>query len=149
MRTLRQTIGGRVSGRGTGGARALGGFTLLEMMLVVVIMGILMTVAVVAFRGRTETVRVQTTKAKLDQIKSALEVYYGQYATYPASLVVLTQGATKALETRALKDGWEMDIQYYFPGTSGDPARPYDLFSLGINKQPGGDDIDAWAEEKR
>jgi general secretion pathway protein G len=120
------------------------GFTLLEMMLVVVIMGLLMTVAVVAFRGRTETVRIQTTTAKLRQIKDALETYNGQFATYPPALVVLTQGPTASIEPRALKDAWERDIQYYFPSSSGDPARPYDLFSAGINKDSPSDDLDAW-----
>lgn len=122
-----------------------GGFTLLEMMLVVVIMGLLMTVAVVAFRGRTEAVKIQTTQAKLRQIKDALEQYNGQFSTYPPALSVLTQGTAAYVEPRALKDAWEMDIAYYYPGTSGDTTRPYDLFSLGANKVPGGDDLDVWA----
>ena len=122
------------------------GFTLLEMMLVVVIMGLLMTVAVVAFRGRTEAVRIQTTQAKLRQIKDALEQYSGQFATYPPTLLTLTQGTTAFLEPRALKDAWETEFAYYYPGASGDPTKPYDLYSCGPNKAPlGGDDLDVWA----
>ncbi|MFN0012058.1 MAG: prepilin-type N-terminal cleavage/methylation domain-containing protein [Phycisphaerales bacterium] len=107
------------------------GFTLLEMMLVVVIMGILATVAVVSMSGQTNKARRDATIARMRQVKVALEEYNGRYAVYPPSLTVLTVGSGKALETAALNDSWNRPFNYAFPGSSGDPEQPYDLYSAG------------------
>lgn len=136
-------------GRAAGAARATRGFTLLEIMLVVVIIGLLATVAITAFGGRTEAVRRQTTMSQLRSIKSALEQYNGQYATYPANLGALAAGAEKFLE-RLPKDGWKNDFIYIYPGSSGDPERPFDLASAGRDKTPStGDDIDVWTMDNQ
>lgn len=112
-------------------ARVARGFTLLEMMLVVVIMGILATVAVVSFGGATNKAKRGTTIARMQQIKTALEQYNGENSTYPPDLRILTTGASKLLEQKALNDAWDRPLVYQFPGSSGDPERPYDLYSLG------------------
>jgi general secretion pathway protein G len=126
------------------------GFTLLEMMLVVVIMGILMTVAIVSFRGRVESAKVSTTAARLMQIKTALDEYYGFHSTYPPMLNILTVGATAPLQPNALNDAWNRPFQYFFPGTSGDPAKPFDLYSFGPDGLPTpADNVDVWNLQQR
>jgi general secretion pathway protein G len=129
-------------------ARGRRAFTLLEMMLVVVIMGILASVAVFAIRGRIAETRIGTTQASLNTIKSALEMYNGKYAVYPAVLDDLTVGATRMITPPMPKDGWKRDFRYYYPSASGlDPdTRPFDLFSMGPDGIPNTpDDIDAFA----
>jgi len=124
------------------------GFTLLEMMLVVVIIGILAGVAVFSISGQTENARRETTKASLRMLKSALEQYNGQFALYPASLDQLATGTTKQLD-KVPRDGWKNTFMYY-PGTNSNPERPFDLFSTGKDKVPNTpDDLDAWTLDDR
>lgn len=111
--------------------RVRAGFTLLEMMLVVVIMGILATVAVVSMSGNLNKAKRDKTVIRMRQIKVALDEYNGRYSVYPPSLAVLTAGSSKTLESSGLYDGWEKPFSYSFPGSSSDPNQPYDLYSAG------------------
>ncbi len=127
-----------------------GGFTLLEMMLVVVIMGILATVAVVAVGGNVKKARRDATIAKMRQIKVALEEYNGRYAVYPPTLQVLTMGSMKSLEASALNDAWQKPFMYAFPGSGASEEQPYDLYSFGGGAAGGGgtDTISIWTIDK-
>ncbi|MBL8991640.1 MAG: type II secretion system protein GspG [Phycisphaerae bacterium] len=125
------------------------GFTLLEMMLVVVIMGILATVVVVSFGGRTEAAKIGATKSKMTQIKAALSQYEAQYSTLPATLDALTVGAAKFLD-KIPKDGWNKDFVYVFPSANQDPEKPYDLRSNGKDGLPNtADDLDIWTIDRQ
>jgi general secretion pathway protein G len=127
------------------------GFALLEMMLVVLIMGVLMGVVVIAFGGQSEKAKRTATIAKMKQIKTALQGYSTQHGTFPpteAGLAPLAQGLTKELE-RVPKDDWSSNFYYMFPGSSGNLERPFDLKSLGPDKQLNtGDDIDIWTVDE-
>lgn len=127
------------------------GFTLLEMMLVVVIMGILATVAVVSMSGTINKTKHDKSVLRLRSIKNALEEYNGRYAVYPPTLTVLTVGPGKSLESTALYDGWERPFNYAFPGSSGNPEQPYDLYSMGGSPAGGNaaDVINVWLLDKR
>lgn len=121
------------------------GFTLLEMMLVVVIIGILASVAVYSMSGQTENARRETTKASLKMLKSALEQYNGQHAAYPATLDQLAAGDTRMID-RVPRDGWKNTF-FYYPGAN-NPQRPFDLFSAGKDRAPNtADDLDVWTIE--
>ncbi len=123
------------------------GFSLLEMMLVVLIMGILMGVVVISFGGSTEKAKAQATKAKMMQIKTALQGYSGSNGTFPPTemgLAPLAVGITKELE-KVPPDDWGTPFVYLYPSTSGNPERPFDLKSNGPDKLPNTqDDIDVW-----
>ncbi|MFN7374217.1 MAG: type II secretion system protein GspG [bacterium] len=123
------------------------GFSLLEMMLVVLIMGILMGVVVISFGGQTARVERTATIAKMKQIQQALIGYSNQYGTYPPTelgLDPLAKGITKDLE-RVPKDEWGNFYYYQFPSAENNPERPFDLKSLGRDKQLNTpDDIDIW-----
>lgn len=123
------------------------GFSLLEMMLVVLIMGILMGVVVISFGGQSEQVKRAATIAKMRQINNALIGYSNQYGTFPPTelgLDPLAKGITKDLE-RVPKDDWGSVFYYQFPSAGNDPERPFDLKSLGRDKQLNTpDDIDIW-----
>lgn len=123
------------------------GFTLLEMMLVVVIMGILGTVVIVSFGGRTEAARIEATKTKMKQIQTALATYEATHAAFPPNLDALATGTTKYI-TSVPKDAWNKSFQYYYPSSRQNPDQPYDLYSVGKDGLPNTpDDVDIWTLE--
>lgn len=115
---------------------AIRGFTLVELMIVLVIIAVLAGVAVYNFAGAADKAKAQATRAKMAQIKVALSSYYGTYSAYPPSsgagggLALLLQ--EKILTQAAAKDSWNMDFQYYSP--AGDKG--YALMSCGADKIP-------------
>lgn len=120
------------------------GFSLLEIMLVVLIMGILASVTIVALQGRLETARRDATKVKMTQIKNALLEFNGRNGVYPDTLQPLFTGPNKYLQDEP-KDEWRSAFVYRYPGSSADPDRGYDLISAGRDRQFGtDDDIDLW-----
>ncbi len=130
------------SGTRTGGRRRGAGFTLLEMMLVVLIIGMLATVSVVAIGSRLNSARESTTKVKLSELKTALLSYQMDYAAYPERLDALVP---KYLE-KVPKDGWNRDF-FYSPTGATDPtgAPRFELISTGRSGERGGqDNINVW-----
>lgn len=120
-------------------------FTLLEVMLVLLIIGALAAAVAINFAGAGERAKSRTTKIALNTLKSSLVEYSSDKGAYPTTaegLAVLTPGY---VESKALKDAWQRDFQYFAP--TGDPARPYDLFSLGPDGAANTpDDISVWDE---
>lgn len=122
-----------------GRGRIRGGFTLLEMMLVMVIIGLLAGVAVWNIVGQGEAARISTTQATLRSVKSMLTAYNLDNGTYPATLTSLVPKYTEA----APVDAWKRPL-VYFP-SSGNAAKPYTLYSTGKSGEQGGADIiDVW-----
>jgi general secretion pathway protein G len=115
------------------------GFTLLEMMLVVVIIGLLAAVAVFNVVGMGKKARVGATKASLGNIANFLAAYHTDNGAYPPTLAILVPTYTQKLA----KDGWKHDF-VYFPAST-DPGRAYSLFSMGEDGIAGNaDDINYW-----
>ncbi|MGD9789769.1 MAG: type II secretion system protein GspG [Phycisphaerales bacterium] len=129
------------TGSGTRRRRARGGFSLLELMLVLAIIGILMAVAAFNVLGMGAKGKVTATQSTLNTIKSALDSYILQYSSAPNQLNVLIQ--TKFLSNKKLQDGWGTNLNY--EPRPGDVDRPYLLTSSGPDMQVGTpDDIDVW-----
>ncbi len=113
-------------------------FSLIELTLVIAIMGILMTVAVIAFAPRLFQAKVAATKATMRTVQSDLDSYYIQNNAYPATLNVLVPTYQQTVPM----DGWKRAFYYRVPGAAG---RPYDLISYGEDGQPEtADDISVW-----
>lgn len=126
--------------RGTRRARAAG-FTLIEIMVVVVIIGLLAAAIVPEVVGHVEEARVAKAKEDIQALGTALTMYHIDNFQFPT-----TDEGLKALVERpadpavkhwreggyiaqgSLKDPWGNDYQYVFPGTHG---HAYDLFSYG------------------
>ena len=121
------------------------GFSLLELMLVVAIIGILMAVVAFSIGGQGERAKKRATEASLQTIQTALDQYRLEYSTNPPGLASLIQ--VKMLKDMKLKDAWDTDFLYDARGLS--PERPYILGSSGPDKTAGNeDDIDAWGMQK-
>lgn len=117
------------------------GFSLMELMLVVLILGILMTVVTYNLASSGEKAKTQATKTSLGTIKGALTSYHLEFSAYPPTLATLVQA--KFVEDSGLVDGWKKPFIYDPRGTSDD--RPYILGSMGKDGVAGNeDDIDVW-----
>lgn len=122
------------------------GFTLIEMMVVIVIIGLVAAVAIVVLSGRADKAKVETTKAMIEQVASACEQFkLDMGSRYPNNLEELQRRPgdfdTKAWPSSGyLKkeplDGWGRKFLYRTPGTNG---QPFDLISLGEDGREGGE----------
>ena len=125
------------------------GFTLIEVMGVVVILGILAAIIVPRIMDRPDIARITKAKQDIRVLESALNLYKLDNHDYPSTdegLEVLVQKPSNAPQwkeggyvERIPKDPWGHDYQYLYPGTQG----TIDIYSLGRDGQPGGDGVDA------
>jgi len=127
-------------------------FTLIEIMIVVVIIGMLAALVGPQIIGNLDKARVQTTKAQVVNLKDAVQRYYMDCSEYPSSLQDLITKTGNAkwggpyLDAKNLpKDAWDNDFQYTCPGSDN---MPFDIISYGADKTTGGDgynaDISCW-----
>lgn len=121
------------------------GFTLIEVMIVVAILGVLATLVVVNISGSQDTANVNATKSNLQAVSQALDLYKLDNYRYPTTdqglqaLVEKPDNARNWPNGGYLKkmpaDAWDQEFVYMSPGTDG----PYDLFSLGADGAEGGE----------
>jgi general secretion pathway protein G len=128
------------------------GFTLIEIMVVVVIIGLLAAAILPQLMGNVDQARIAKAKQDIQAIETALTMFRLDNSRYPTTdqgLRALVQQPTDpsirnwrpgGYVKKASKDPWENDYQYVYPGTRGGE---YDLFSLGADGQLGGEGIDA------
>ncbi|MCC6659306.1 MAG: type II secretion system protein GspG [Phycisphaerales bacterium] len=118
------------------------GFTLLELMLVLAIIGVLMAVAAYNIVGSGTRAKIRVTKISMQTIEGALKTYYTEESAYPPSVTTLATVKPPILESSKLRDGWNQNFYYRVTGTQ---ERPYELVSLGADGKSGTeDDIDVW-----
>jgi general secretion pathway protein G len=128
------------------------GFTLIEIMVVVVILAILGTLVAPQILGRIDEARVTKARNDLRLYESALDLYRMDNFKYPTTDQGLQALVTKPNDPnlknyrpegyvkQLQKDPWGHDYVYVSPGTNG---APYDLLSYGADGQPGGTGNDA------
>ena len=126
------------------------GFTLLEIMVVIVIIGILAALIVPSVFGQVEKARIAKANQDLRALESALEMYRLDNFHYPSTDQGLRALVEKPADAKNWKEGgylrelekdpWGNDYHYQYPGAHG---KQYDLYTLGADGQEGGDGADA------
>ena len=138
------------------------GFTLIELMVVIVILGILAGLIIPRIMGRPEEARRMKARVQIESIETALKLYKLDTGSYPTTeqglqaLVEPPQVDAMAKHWReggylekgkVPKDPWENEFVYLSPGVNGD----FDLSSYGKDGEPGGEgentDINNWEIE--
>jgi len=133
-------------------------FTLIELLLVLVILGILAAIVVPKFSGRTEQARQTAAVSQIATFGTALdafEVDTGHYPKGKSGLLDLVQQPRDAqnwkgpyMKNEIPKDPWGNDYIYECPGKHNPSS--YDLMSIGPDGKAGGDDdITNWQQNKR
>jgi general secretion pathway protein G len=125
-------------------ASAVAGFTLLELLVVMVIIGLLAGYVAPKYFSQVGKSEVKVARAQLDAIEKALDQYRLDVGRYPsteqglAALNARPSGEAKwagpYLKKETPPDPWGKPYQYKAPGENGE----YDLFSFGKDGQPGG-----------
>lgn len=122
---------------------ARGGFSLIELVAVLVIIGLLMGVAAVSLSGQVGQARVRTTEQSLMTIRNAIESYEAERAALPPDLDALVPTYLQSVP----EDGWNNEFYYRVPLDASSSERPFILVSNGKDKEYGTeDDIDAFDE---
>jgi general secretion pathway protein G len=132
-------------------ARLQRGFTLIEIMVVVVIMGVLAAMVVPKLMGRADDAKVTAARVDISRIMQALNMYKLDNSRFPTTEQGLQALVSKPTSGPAAngwrsgyldkvpKDSWGNPYQYMAPGIKGE----VDVFSFGADAQPGGTGNDA------
>ncbi|GLV20795.1 type II secretion system protein GspG [Sphingobium sp. TomMM35A] len=128
------------------------GFTLVELMVVIVIIGLLATIVAINVIPATDTARVEKAKADIATIEQALEQYRLDNLSYPSQAdglqALINPPASLAQPQRYRRGGyikklpqdpWGRAYNYVVPGRKG----AFDISSLGADGQPGGESENA------
>ncbi len=128
------------------------GFTLIEVMVVVVILGILASIVVPKIISRPDEAKIVKAKQDILAIESALELYKLDNGLYPSTdqgLNALVVQPTTEPAPRNWKRGgylkhlrhdpWDREYQYLNPGSHAE----IDIFSYGADGEPDGEDFNA------
>jgi general secretion pathway protein G len=147
LSNLRRRANGRVPA-----SRSASGFTLIEVMVVVVILGILAAIIVPKVMDRPDTARITKAKQDIRAIESALSLYKLDNYNYPSTdqgLEALVKKPAGSPQPANWKNGgyldrlpidpWGHPYRYLSPGVHGD----VDIYSLGADGQPGGQGINS------
>lgn len=123
------------------------GFTLIEIMVVMVIIGLLAAFVMPKLFGNVDKASQQSAQAQIEMLGQALDLYRLENHKYPTTDEGLAALKTY-LKKNVPKDPWGHEYVYTFPGQHGD----YDLISYGADKAEGGEgnnkDIVSWENFK-
>jgi len=128
------------------------GYTLMELLIVIMIIGVLMGVAVVNLGGQPDEARQTAAREEIRTLQLAMDMYRMHNAAYPSNDQGLKALVEKPADARKWqkggylggknipKDPWDMEYKYLNPGQHGD----IDIYSLGPDKRESDDDIGNW-----
>jgi general secretion pathway protein G len=121
------------------------GFTLIEIMAVVLIIGLLSTIVGVSIFAQVDKSRVTTASAQISSLEGVLELYRMDNANYPTTEegleAMLVESGKYLQKKRIPPDPWGNPYQYEQPGQNNPES--FDLWSLGADGQSGGEGVNA------
>lgn len=122
------------------------GFTLIEIIVVVVLIGGIVAFAASRILGGGDRAKVRLAQAQIQTLADKVQEYQNDTGTLPPTLDALVNQPGDALgwlgpyaKPGDLNDPWMHPLQYKVPGD----GRPFDLISYGADGQPGGDSVNA------
>lgn len=121
------------------------GFSLLEIMVVIVIIGLLAGVVAINVRGYLVKAKQNTARQEIATLIHALETYYTAYDRYPSNeegIEILSEPTEKLPESLLVnepKDPWGRAYQYNSPGADS----PYEVICYGADGREGGEGADS------
>ena len=121
--------------RGNDGEREEG-FSLVELMVVIVIIGLLATIVIINVMPAADRAAVTKARADIATLEQAVEMYRLDHMTYPTSQQGLQALVSGNYIRRLPDDPWGNAYQYSAPGPEG---RPFRIASLGADGREGGD----------
>ena len=126
------------------------GFTLVELLLVLVILALIGGLVLPGIIGKAEGAKVKAAASQINRLAMAVESYYLDTGRTPDNLdELVTESDVDGwngpyVKPSSLKDPWGREYVYDYPGEHSD----FDLYSLGADGQPGGEDrnsdINSW-----
>ena len=132
-------------------AGAQGGFTLVELLLVLVILALIGGLVLPGIIGKAESAKAKAAASQVSRLSMAVESYYLDTGRTPDSLDDLVNEPGDAngwngpyIKASSLKDPWGREYEYSYPGDHAE----FDIVSLGADGQPGGEgknaDLNNW-----
>jgi len=125
--------------------RTQSGFTLLELLVVLVVLGLLAGIVAPKYFAQLGRSEVKVAKAQIEGLSKALDIYrleVGHYPTTEQGLQALVAAPADEprwtgpyLQKKLPQDPWGRNYSYRYPGENGE----YDLLSMGKDGQPGGE----------
>jgi general secretion pathway protein G len=127
------------------------GFTLVELLLVLVILALIAGLVLPGIIGKAEGAKVRAASSQISRISMSVETFYLDTGSTPDSLSALVNQPSGGngwngpyIKNSILKDPWGREYQFKNPGEHGD----FDIYSFGADGQQGGDgtdrDITSW-----
>tara|TARA_B100000780_G_scaffold270333_1_gene229995 strand:- start:10537 stop:10938 length:402 start_codon:yes stop_codon:yes gene_type:complete len=118
------------------------GFTIIELLIVVVIMGLLMSLVAPTMFSKVDSTKIKTAKAQMQMLETSLDTYRLDMGDYPKNLDHLRVSAEQGwdgpyLPKNVPADPWGNTYQYQSPGPDGEQ---FVLMSFGKDGQSGGED---------
>jgi general secretion pathway protein G len=122
--------------------KARRGFSLVELIVVMVILGMLAGLVAVRTRGYLISAKQNAAKAEISNLVKAIDTFYASQGRYPSTdegLEILTQATESWPEgfiNKVPSDPWGNPYEYFSPGSSS----PYEIVCLGADGREGGED---------
>ena len=122
------------------------GFTLVELLLVLVILALIAGLVLPGIIGKAESAKAKAASSQISRISMSVESFYQDTGNAPSSLDELVNEPSGVagwngpyIKSSLLKDPWGQEYKYRVPGEHGD----FDIWSFGADRQQGGEDNNA------